>query len=106
MGTDNVLRFAPAIAVMFGLGIYVLRLNKKSIEMAAKIREQLGRTESLTLPELVEKLGLKDGFLSRGRVISTLNPMVASGEVIQEEPEDTKLVDRIHDLRFRLRRAG
>ena len=105
MGTDNVLKFAPAIAIVFGLGIYVLRLNKKSLEMAAKIRELLGQTESLSLPDLVTKLGLRDNFLSRGKVISTLNPMVASGEVLQDEPPETNLATRLDEMRFRLRRA-
>lgn len=103
MGTDEIFKFAPAIAVVFGLGIYVVRQNRKSIQMATKIREELGRVDSMTLPDLVEKLGLKDGFFNRGRVISTLNPMVAAGEVLQEEPEGTTIANRIVSLRFRLR---
>lgn len=103
MGPNEIFTFVPAIAVAFGLGVYVVRQNRKSIAMATRIREELGRVDTMTLPDLVEKLGLKDGFLNRGRVISTLNPMVASGEVIQEEPEGTTIANRLVSLRFRLR---
>ena len=102
MGTDDLLKIAPAIAVLAGLGTYVVWQNKRSLAMAAKIRTHLQAEQSIALPDLVEKLGLKDGFLNRGRVISTLNPMVASGEVIQEEPEGTTMTNRIVMLRFRL----
>lgn len=103
MGLSEIFTYAPAIAVVLGLSIYVVRQNRKSIAMAARIREELGRVDSMTLPDLVEKIGLEDGFFNRGRVISTLNPMVASGEVIQEEPEGTTMANRIVSLRFRLR---
>jgi hypothetical protein len=50
---------------------------------------------------LVLAAGLTDGFMSRGKVMSVLNPMVASGEVAQDEPPGTTVANRLAALTFR-----
>ena len=99
---------SPAVGVALGLGLYYARTTKKEIALEARIREELAKARSsggepLPLPALVRHIGLSDGFFNRGKVMSVLAPMVASGEVLQEEPEGTTTKNRLEVLRFRLR---
>lgn len=99
---------APAVGVALGLGIYYSRNAKSGIALETRIREELAKArtcggEPLALPAIVQRVGLSDGFLNRGKVMSALAPMVASGEVLQEEPEGTTVRNRLEVLRFRLR---
>lgn len=103
MDIANVVTVASAAGVAIGLGIYSARQKKDSAGMSDKIRQALTSAESLTLPELVAHVGLNDGFMSRGKVMAVLNPMVASGELLQEEPPGTTAKDRLSVLRFRRR---
>jgi hypothetical protein len=99
---DDLLRIAPAIGIAIGLGIYYARQGKVADDFEAKIRAELAGVDSLALPELVTRVGLKDGFMSRGKLMNVLNPMVASGELVQEEPPGTTMKDRLGVIRFRL----
>ena len=101
MELEDVLRMVPAVGVAIGLGLFYARQNKQSAGMADKIRAELSATESLSLPELVVRVGLKDGFLSRGKLMNVLNPMIASGELSKEEPPGTTMKNRLGVLRFR-----
>lgn len=104
----DIVTLAPAAGVALGLGIYFARSAKKGLALESRIREELTRARSsggepLALPSLVQRIGLSDGFLNRGKVMSALAPMVASGEVLQEEPDGTTMTNRLESLRFRLR---
>ena len=69
-----------------------------------RIRAELGTAESLTLPGLVTRLGMSDGFMNRGKVMAAINPLVAAGELAQEEPPRTTVTERLSVLRFRLKK--
>ncbi len=103
MNFDDILKLAPALAVGIGLAIFFVRQSRQNATLGAKLREQLATAESLALPELVTRIGMKDGFMNRGKVINALGPMVSSGEVIQEEPPGTTVKNRLDVLRFRLK---
>ncbi|MFO0665346.1 MAG: hypothetical protein U0174_15435 [Polyangiaceae bacterium] len=102
MSIHDVLTFVPAILVLAGLFIMVARQRKNEAALGARIRRELGNVESLTLPELIERVGLPDTVFNRGKVISALNPLVASGAVHQDEPEAIAMKNRLDDMRFRL----
>lgn len=104
MDAGAVVAVAAGVGVAVGLGIHFARTSKKNAAMAERIREELRGAESIALPDLVTRLGLPDGFMSRGKVMAVLNPMVAAGEVLQEEPPGTTVKDRLSVLRFRLKR--
>jgi hypothetical protein len=95
-----------ALGIIIGLTLYFRTQKRRSASMGARIRSELATAESLTLPELVAKVGLRDGFLSRGKVMNVVNPMVAAGELLQEEPPGTTMKTRLSVLRFRLLRTG
>lgn len=103
----DLVTLAPAVGVALGLGIYYSRSAKGGMVLEHRIREELAKArafgEPLALPALVQRVGLSDGFIHRGKVMSALAPMVASGEVVQEEPEGTTVRNRLEVLRFRLR---
>lgn len=104
----DLVTLAPAVGVALGLGLYYARTSKKELDLEARLRDALTQArasgeEPIPLPALVVRVGLSDGFLGRGKVMSVLAPMVASGEVIQEEPEGTTVKNRLEVLRFRLR---
>lgn len=103
MELENVVSLAVGIGIFLGLVIHFARQKRLSKSIGEKIRRELAAVESLTLPELVTRVGLRDGFLSRGKVMNVLNPMVASGELSQEEPPGTTMKTRLGVLRFRLR---
>jgi hypothetical protein len=88
--------------VGIGLGIYLALQRRRSANVGEKVRTELAGAKSLSLPELVTKLGMRDGFYNRGKVLNVLNPMVARGELLQEEPPGTTFKNRLSVLRFRL----
>ena len=95
------LKIAPVVGVSVGLAIHFARQQRIAATMGDKIRAELAQTESLSLPELVRRVGLRDGFISRGKVMNVLGPMVAAGEIVQEEPPGTTIKTRLSVLRFR-----
>jgi hypothetical protein len=103
MDLEDVLKVAPAVGVVIGLGIYSARQKRAAAAMSEKIRAELSGVDSLALPELVTRLGFKDGFYNRGKVMNVINPMVTAGEILSEEPPGTTIADRLSVLRFRLR---
>ena len=105
MDFESVLSIAPVIGVGIGLAIFFARQRRNSSVLGEKIRAELAsaKPNAIVLPELVTRVGLQDGFLSRGKVMNVLNPLVASGEVVQEEPPGTTIQNRLKVLRFRIR---
>jgi hypothetical protein len=93
----------PFVGVGIGLAIFFGRQKRRSAEVGSRVRMELSGVESLSLPEIVARLGMQDGFMNRGKVLNALNPMVASGELVQEEPPGTNFKNRLGVLRFRLR---
>jgi hypothetical protein len=103
MALDDLLKLAPAVGVALGLAIFFARQRRTAATMAEKVRAALQTEDSLSLPEIVTRVGLTDGFMNRGKVVNLLNPMVTSGELLQEEPPGTTFKNRLSVLRFRLR---
>ena len=93
---------ASGIGVAIGMAIVAMRNNKKAAVAEPQIVAALKEKGSLTLPELVVMLGLKDGFMSRGKVVNILNPLVAKGLLVQTEPPGTTMKNRLSVLTFRL----
>lgn len=104
MAFGSVLGLAAVVGVGAGLAVHFARQSKIDKELAGRIRAELNAAESLTLPELVTRLGMKDGFYSRGKLMGAINPLVAAGEITQEEPPGTTVQTRLSVLRFRLKR--
>ncbi len=92
------------VGIVVGLLYFGRMQAQRGREWGAKITQALSSAESLALPELVTRLGLEDGFVSRGKVMAVINPMVARGELLQEEPPGTTVANRLSVLRFRLRK--
>lgn len=103
MSFDTVLLAAPGIGVAIGLGIHMARQRRQNALLHTTILAELKKAESLTLPELVMRCGMRDGFLNRGKLINALNPLVAAGQLTQEEPPGTTMKNRLSVLRFRLK---
>ena len=76
MSFDNAIMWAPGIGVGIGLAIHFARQRTQNANLGDKIVAELGKEESLTLPELVTRCGFKDGFLNRGKLLNALNPLV------------------------------
>ena len=46
---------------------------------------------------------MKDGLVNRGKIMTIINPLVASKELIQEEPPGTTARNRLEVLKFSLK---
>ncbi|MFI5298354.1 MAG: hypothetical protein ACHREM_09670 [Polyangiales bacterium] len=103
MDLSSALTIAPAVGVSVGLAIHFARQQRIAAGLGDKVRTALATVDSLTLPELVTRVGLSDGFINRGKLMNVLAPMVAAGELTQEEPPGTTIKTRLSVLRFRRR---
>ncbi|EMN38393.1 hypothetical protein [Leptospira interrogans] len=56
----------------------------------------------LTLPELVKRIGLKDSFYNRGKVLEAVAPMVSRGEVIETDSPNATITNRLNLRKYRL----
>lgn len=90
------------IGVAIGIGIFTARQGKAAKVAEPQILAALEEARTLTLPELVVKLGMKDGFMNRGKVVNLLNPMVARGVLVQTEPPGTTVRNSLSVLRYSL----
>jgi hypothetical protein len=97
---EFIISIGTSLGVAIGLFIHFRRQAKTSKAILEKVHAAL-TAEAKTLPELVLAAGLKDGFMSRGKLMTVLNPLVASGELIQEEPAGTTIANRLSMLTFR-----
>jgi hypothetical protein len=104
MSLETVLPLATGIGVGLGVVIHFARQRRLSAALGEKIFAALREEESLALPDLVTRVGMRDGFLNRGKVINVINPFVASGQILQDEPPGTTVRNRLSVLRFRLAR--
>jgi hypothetical protein len=102
MEFEDVLKVAPGIGIGIGLAIYYSRQRKVAGDLGGKVRAALQGVESMSLPELTVLCGLRDGFMGRGKMLQVLQPMVAAGELVQEEPPGTTVSNRLSVLRFKL----
>lgn len=57
----------------------------------------------MTLPELVKRIGLKDSFMNRGKVIQAIAPMVSRGEVVEIDDPNATVKNRLELKQFRLK---
>ncbi|MDV6236284.1 hypothetical protein CH379_011675 [Leptospira ellisii] len=69
-------------------------LIRKELEFAGGI---------LSLPELVKRIGLKDSFINRGKVIQAVAPMISRGEVLEEDDPSATVKTRLDLKKFRLK---
>jgi len=99
---DQILAIAGGVAVALGLGVYLARQAKQNAKLQEEIRAQLARQDTISLPDLVTRLGMKDGLMARGKVMNAINPLVASNDVLVEEPPGTTAANRLSVLTFRL----
>jgi hypothetical protein len=104
MDFQQIVGIAAGAGIGLGMTIHFSRQRRAAKGLAEKIRAELARSESVSLPDLVTRIGLRDGFMSRGKVMNAINPLVAAGEILQEEPPGTTIRNRLDVLRFRLRR--
>jgi len=99
---EQIVAIAGGVGVALGLGIFLARQAKQNAKLREEIRAQLGREATVSLPELVTRLGMKDGLMARGKVMNAINMMVASKDVVVEEPPGTTVSNRLSVLTFRL----
>jgi len=95
-----------AVAIGIGIGFLIFHRRKSRADAPnkEKILAMLQEHGSLALPEIVTSLGLKDGLINRGKIMSIINPLVASGELAQEEPPGTTVRNRLEVLRFSIKK--
>jgi hypothetical protein len=93
---EFIISIGTSLGVAIGLFIHFRRQAKTSKAILEKVHAAL-TAEAKTLPELV----LAAGLMSRGKLMTVLNPLVASGELIQEEPAGTTIANRLSMLTFR-----
>jgi Mg2+/citrate symporter len=98
---EFIVSIAASLGVAIGLLIHFKRQAKMNESILEKVHAVLASGAIKTLPELVLAAGMKDGFLSRGKMMNALNPLVASGELVQEEPAGTTMANRLSVLTFR-----
>jgi hypothetical protein len=104
MDMESVSTVAAAVGVAVGMGLVALRARGSAGGLGGRVRAELAKVDSASLPELAARLGMSDGFMSRGKLMQELQPMVSAGEVLQDEPAGTTVRDRLAVVRFRLRR--
>ncbi len=102
MAFENVIGVASGVGITIGLSIHFMRQRRQAAVLGEKILAELQAVESMALPELVTKVGMRDGFINRGKLIQVLGPMVSKGLLVQEEPPGTTVKNRLSVMRFRL----
>jgi hypothetical protein len=100
MNLEAVLTVGPVVGVGVGLAIRYARQRRSGAALGERVLSELVRTDSVSLPELAPRVGLRNSFVARGRLMHVLQPMIANGLVLEEEPRGTRSLKR---LRFRLR---
>ncbi|MCG6169773.1 hypothetical protein LFX25_20270 [Leptospira sp. FAT2] len=88
------------IGVALALGIVARRGKKLEPSILKELQDAGG---VLTLPELVKRIGLKDSFMNRGKVIQAIAPMVSRGEVVEIDDPNATVKNRLELKQFRLK---
>jgi hypothetical protein len=105
MDLGTITGIASTVGVVIGMVIWQMRAKKESEAVQGRLLDALRGAPSVTVPELVAAAGLKDGFMSRGKVIQWMSPLVAAGTVVEEPDEPGVTVkDRLERKRFSLKR--
>lgn len=100
MNDSLLIGIVSGIAVALALSVVARRGEK----LAPKIRAELAAAGgTLLLPELVTRVGLKDSFLNRGKLIQAIAPMIQAGEIIEEDDPNATVKTRLDLKRFSLR---
>ncbi|EMY77085.1 hypothetical protein LEP1GSC060_2090 [Leptospira weilii serovar Ranarum str. ICFT] len=76
------------------------RRRKKFEPLIRKELEAAGGV--LALPELVKRIGFKDSFYNRGKVILLIAKMVSSGEVIEDNNRYASIENTLNLRKYRL----
>jgi len=94
--------------VMFFMWILINSQRKaKTAELGPKIREILGTSKGMTLPEILKHMGLEDTRMNRGMLKSdVLFPLVYKGEILREERTPFGSQSHLDVDLFRLPAAG
>ncbi|RHX84243.1 hypothetical protein [Leptospira stimsonii] len=79
----------------------IARRGKKLEPLILKELQDAGGT--LTLPDLVKRIGLKDSFINRGKVIQAVAPMISRGEVVEIDDPNATVKNRLDLKQFRLK---
>ncbi|EQA71558.1 hypothetical protein [Leptospira noguchii] len=91
------------IQSVWELIIHKMVTNRRRKKFEPLIRQELESAGGvLTLPELVKRIGLKDSFYNRGRVLESVAPMVSRGEVIEEDNPNATIKNRLNLRKYRL----
>lgn len=93
-------------SIVAGIGValaiaLVARRGKKLEPLILKELQAAGG--ALALPELVKRIGLKDSFLNRGKVIQAVAPMISRGEVVEIDDPNATVKNRLDLKQFRLK---
>ncbi|WP_246838936.1 hypothetical protein [Leptospira yasudae] len=100
MDETTITSIAVGIGVALAFAI-IARRGKKLEPLILKELQAAGG--SLTLPELVKRIGLKDSFINRGKVIQAVAPMVSRGEVVEIDDPNATIKNRLELKQFRLK---
>lgn len=93
-------------SIVAGIGValamaLIARRGKKLEPLILKELQDAGGT--LTLPDLVKRIGLKDSFINRGKVIQAVAPMISRGEVVEIDDPNATVKNRLDLKQFRLK---
>ncbi|RHX89472.1 hypothetical protein [Leptospira stimsonii] len=79
----------------------IARRGKKLEPLILKELQDAGG--ALTLPDLVKRIGLKDSFINRGKVIQAVAPMISRGEVVEIDDPNATVKNKLDLKQFRLK---
>ncbi|TGK33254.1 hypothetical protein EHQ12_17840 [Leptospira gomenensis] len=93
-----------SIVAGIGAALAVSIAARRGKKLEPKILKELQDAGgTLTLPELTKRIGLKDSFLNRGKVIQAIAPMIARGEVVEIDDPKATVKNRLELKQFRLK---
>jgi hypothetical protein len=103
MNDTVLIGIVSGIAVALALAV----ASRRGQKLEPVIRDALTAAGGeLLLPELVTRIGLKDSFMNRGKVIQAIAPMVQRGEVIEQDDPSATVKNRLDLKKFRLKAPG
>ena len=95
-----------AASIAVGIGIAMARQRKQNAKLAPSVEAHLREHGAVTLPVLATALGM-GGFFARGKVVLALNDLVVAGRVeMIPAPDGTPQLQKVDNIRYRLRDGG
>ncbi|MCG6192359.1 hypothetical protein LFX25_03790 [Leptospira sp. FAT2] len=92
------------IVVGIGVSLSLMLVARRGKKLEPLIRKELEEAGGfLLLPDLVKRVGLKDSFINRGKLIQAIGPMVLRGEIIEEDDPNATIKNRLALKKFRLK---